>query len=248
MAKKKKDTGSALVELIFIFIVFIIRTIIKTLLIIFDFITIYTSGFKTKSGKGFFKTYFDKGNYGEFKLYKKATKIFGKKYVYTNLYLDNENTEFTEVDVVAIASEGLYVFEMKNYGGYIYGSERDENWTQVFHRNSKHKFYNPLRQNYAHIKAVEKYLEVENQTIIPVIVFGNYAKLNKIDVSQKHNVLKINNLNTFIRKFRKQNPKLVNNEQKQLFAEKLILKSNMSEEVKQKHIEEVKALKLSKEN
>ncbi|WP_162146843.1 nuclease-related domain-containing protein [Acholeplasma granularum] len=101
----------------------------------------------------FFKTYFNKGNYGEFKLYKKIIKTFGTNYFFTNLYLDNINTEHTEVDVVVISKHDIYVFEMKNYSGYIYGSKNDQYWTQVLNRFLKHKLYNPFRQNYAHLKS-----------------------------------------------------------------------------------------------
>ena len=71
--------------------------------------------------------------------------------MFTNLYLDGKNTENTEIDVLAVSPHGIYVFEMKNYGGYIYGDESDQNWTQVFHKRAKYRFYNPLQIGRAHV-------------------------------------------------------------------------------------------------
>ena len=43
---------------------------------------------------------------------------------------------------------GVFVVETKNMGGWIFGSERNREWTQVFPNAEKYKFQNPLRQNY----------------------------------------------------------------------------------------------------
>ncbi|VEU83157.1 nuclease-related domain-containing protein [Acholeplasma hippikon] len=244
--KKKKNNGELLYETISVIIVFIVTLTIKTISIIYDAITIYTSGYKQKSQKGFFKTYFDKGNYGEFKLYKKAVRQFGKPNVLTNIYLSHTTTDTTEIDVLAISKEGIYVFEMKNYNGYIFGSKNDENWTQVFHKNAKHKFYNPLRQNYAHTKALQNYLEIDDSKVIPVVVFSNYAKLSKINITDKEQVIQLKNLNRLIRKTRKVKTNVLSLEEKESYLKKLIERSCMPDEVKQKHIEQVNDLKIQK--
>lgn len=54
--------------------------------------------------------YFDKGLFGEFIFYRKLCKVIDKNYIHLNLYLDNINTDYTEVDIVAITKAGLYVF------------------------------------------------------------------------------------------------------------------------------------------
>ena len=169
--RKKYNWLEALVTLAFLIITGIVKLVIRIILFVYDVITIYTSKYSIKSGNGFFKTYFNIGNYGEFKLYRKVIRKFGRDKVYTNVYLDNKNTDYTEIDVIALSAHGIYVFEMKNYSGYIYGSENDEYWTQVLNKFSKNKFYNPLRQNYAHTKAVERYLELKENETIPVTVF-----------------------------------------------------------------------------
>lgn len=242
--KTTNNAGASTVALGVLLIAICVKLIIKLILIIFDAITIHTSGYKVKSQNGFFKTYFNKGNYGEFKLYKQAVRIFGKRNVLTNLYLENKNTEFTEIDVLAVTNQGIYVFEMKNYSGYIYGSNNDEYWTQVFHKNSKHKFYNPLKQNYAHTKAVETYLNIDSSKINPLIVFGNYAKLSKINVNEENVILHLKDLKKHIRKQNK--IELLSNSEVIDYLDKLIIKSKMPDEVKNRHIEEVKLLQENK--
>ena len=60
----------------------------------------------------------------------------------------------TQIDHLFISKFGIFVVETKNLRGWIFGAEYDEQWTQKFPRAS-YKFQNPLRQNYAHIKALE---------------------------------------------------------------------------------------------
>lgn len=61
----------------------------------------------------------------------------------------------TQVDHIFVSRFGVFVVETKNMGGWIFGGERDRQWTQVFRSGHKARFQNPLRQNYRHTKAVE---------------------------------------------------------------------------------------------
>ena len=64
------------------------------------------------------------------------------------------NTNTTQIDHIVVSDFGIFCIETKSYSGWIFGNARQQHWTQVLYRYKK-KFYNPLRQNYAHIKAVE---------------------------------------------------------------------------------------------
>lgn len=242
MAKKRQSPLEGLIELIAYTIYAFLYLTYRLIAFLYDLVTFYSSQYKQKSGNGFFGTLMNKGFYGEFVLYRKLTKKLGKKAVLTNLYLESKNTETTEIDVLAVTQKGIYVFEMKNYGGYIYGSQKDQYWTQAMNRFVKHKFYNPLRQNYAHIKAVESYLEVEQKQILPVIVFSNRSKLSKINVGEQDKVYQFKDALRYVSKVEKKGNTVFSNEEVVRQLEKLIEKSNMPDEVKQKHIEEVKQL------
>lgn len=184
MAKRKKtSTFEDLLLVLMQLVALVIRLVIKLVLVGVDYVSYKKTLYKDKSGVGFFKMYSNKGYYGEFTLYQKMCKLLGEERVLTNIYLDGHTTKTTEIDVISVTNKGIYVFEMKNYGGYIYGSENDQKWTQVMNRYTKHPFYNPLRQNYAHTKAVEKYLDIDSNVIYPMVVFSNRSKLSKINVS-----------------------------------------------------------------
>ena len=64
------------------------------------------------------------------------------------------NTNTTQIDHIVVSDFGIFCIETKSYSGWIFGHAKQQHWTQVIYRYKK-KFYNPLRQNYAHIKAVE---------------------------------------------------------------------------------------------
>lgn len=242
MARKARSGGIlvALISLVFLLIYYTVLLIYKIIAAIFYAVSIYRSGYKAKSGNGFFETYFNKGNFGEYTLYRKIIKLFGKQYVYTNMYLDSKNTEKTELDVVALSPHGIYVFEVKNYSGYIFGTYSDKYWTQTLNRFVKNKFYNPLRQNYGHKKAIEAYLEVNEEHIIPIVNFTNKSKLKNLTLKEDSIVLQTNNTLKLIKYNTRIKPLVFNKQQLDEFATKLILVSNMENDVKQRHIESVK--------
>jgi hypothetical protein len=242
MAKRRQSPLDALIELIAYTMYALIYLLFRLVAFIYDLVTYYTTQYKLKSGNSFLKTLVNKGFYGEFQLYRKLTKKLGKHAVLTNLYLDSKNTETTEIDVLAVTQKGIYVFEMKNYGGYIYGSQKDQYWTQAMNRFVKHKFYNPLRQNYAHIKAVESYLKINTEHIIPVIVFSNRSKLSKINVGIDDKVFQYNNALKYVKNIEKKGSNVFSIDEVSIVLKQLIEKTNMPQEIKEKHIEEVKQM------
>ena len=245
---KRRNKNVAFETLLMMLITIIQGIIIITarfLAFTYDLITFYTSGYKIKSGNAFLRTYFDKGKYGEFTLYRKIIRIFGKESVFTNIYLDNKNTETTEIDVLSISSKGIYVFEMKNYTGFIYGSENDQHWTQVFNKRTKHQFYNPLKQNYAHIKAIQNYLGIETDVVIPIVVFSNRSKLSKININPNQHVFQYRDALKYVKRYEKKQVSSISIENKEKYMSKLIDRCNMSEEVKIKHINNINKLSVA---
>lgn len=138
-----------------------------------------------------------KGEIGEYKVNKKL-KNFSNYLLLKDILLPTE-TGTTQIDHILIGKKGVFVIETKNYNGWIYGDERSQYWTQVLY-NTKNKFYNPIKQNYAHVKAIERILPSKYKKMIySVIVFSNKSDLMKISVSTP--VIKIKDIKRFIRKF-----------------------------------------------
>lgn len=239
MKKKKESLLESLFWGIISLVAIIVEVIFLLLLFVYNLITFKTSGYKEKVNVGFFKTYFNKGNYGEFIFYKKLVKIVDKEDVFVNIYLGNENTEFTEIDLAAVTKKGVYVFEVKNYRGMIYGSQNDKYWIQYFHKKSKFQFYNPIRQNYAHVKALEKTTSVEEFKIIPVVAFNNKSKLQKINVFKTMHVYHFQDALKLVKRNEKYNDDVFS-EQEVLLIKNIIAKyTHVSELIKEKHIDDV---------
>ena len=67
------------------------------------------------------------------------------------------NGKTSQIDHIVINSRGVFVIETKNYSGRIYGSEDQQEWTQVLaYGKVKNKLYNPLKQNATHVYNVKK--------------------------------------------------------------------------------------------
>lgn len=76
----------------------------------------------------------------------------------------------TQIDHIFVSRFGIFVVETKNMKGWIFGNEREKQWTQKIYKQS-FKFQNPLRQNYKHVKALEGMLGVPPASVHSVIVF-----------------------------------------------------------------------------
>jgi len=70
---------------------------------------------------------------------------------------------------------GIFVVEIKNYSGWIFGNEKSKYWTQVLY-TKRSQFQNPLRQNYKHVKAIAQYLDIETDKIFSVVYFVGDAE------------------------------------------------------------------------
>ena len=72
---------------------------------------------------------YDKGRYGEYLISKCLSPLEGDKKFLFNCYIPKNNNTTTEIDVILLHSSGIYVFESKNYSGWVYGSESQKQWT-----------------------------------------------------------------------------------------------------------------------
>ena len=103
-----------------------------------------------------------------------------------NITLPLANGGSTQIDHVIVSKYGIFVIETKNYKGWIYGSEKQKQWTQAFPNGSKYKFQNPLRQNYLHIKTLAELLELEMSYFHSMIAFIGECELKTRDELPAH--------------------------------------------------------------
>ena len=100
--------------------------------------------------------------------------------------LPRANGGSTQIDHIIVSIYGIFVIETKNYKGWIYGSENQRQWTQVFPNGSKFKFQNPLRQNYLHIKTLADLLGLELSYFHSMIAFIGECELKTRDELPEH--------------------------------------------------------------
>lgn len=106
----------------------------------------------------------------------------GQYRAFHDILLETERGK-TQIDHILVSRFGVFVIETKTYKGWIFGSEGDKYWTQQIYR-SKRRFYNPLRQNFAHVKAVEALLSsIPDIHIIPIVAFSGECDL-KVNVQK----------------------------------------------------------------
>ena len=91
------------------------------------------------------------------------------------------NTNTTQIDHIVVSDFGIFCIETKSYSGWIFGHAQQHHWTQVIYRYKK-KFYNPLRQNYAHIKAVEAIVSPKYPKV-PIRGFIAFPCAKKLEIS-----------------------------------------------------------------
>lgn len=71
----------------------------------------------------------------------------------------------TQIDHIVFSPYGIFVIETKTLSGYIYGKENEKQWTQSFKNGKTFTFQNPFRQNYKHIKTIERELHKQRLDI-----------------------------------------------------------------------------------
>lgn len=114
-----------------------------------------------------------KGKLGEFAVTLHAKQYLNEQYSLLNdCTLPDEVGGATQIDHILLSPFGVFVIETKNYQGWIFGSERQKQWTQKLYKKS-FKFQNPLHQNYKHLRTLEKILEdiVDPQYLHSLVVF-----------------------------------------------------------------------------
>ena len=137
---------------------------------------------------------YNKGKQGEYQLSQVLNQLYGYKKILYNLYIFKEDGTTTEIDALLIHPSGIYIFESKNYKGWIFGSENQQYWTQVLSRGRgksyKNSFFNPIIQNKVHLKWLSYYLNQYTPNLYSYIVFGNDCQLKEIHLnSDRHKVI-----------------------------------------------------------
>ncbi len=164
--------------------------------------------------------------------------------IFHDLIIKKENDEYSQIDLVLVTSEGIIVFEVKDFSGWIYGSGNNTTWTKVLSfGKKKYKFYNPIKQNNSHIIELRKtHKQFENIPFFSVIVFFGECELKEINYVPKgtylvksHRVFEVLNL------IKTENaPTNYTNKREVVDTLKALVSLGENAEIQKKHIENIK--------
>ena len=206
------------------------------------------TSYKKITHNSYFSTMYDKGRRGEYEIYRylKHYEKIGYKFLF-NVYLPSANGKTTELDVLMISPKIVFAFESKNYSGWIFGNDNQKMWTQVLPtgrgkgKSQKEHFYNPVWQNKSHCTALKEQLPAD-VVIKSVVLFSNRCTLKDITVNSPE-VLVANrrDVNVLVKESLQTN--IESNLDVEQIYNNLYPYSQVSEEVKQSHIEEINIYK-----
>ena len=163
----------------------------------------------------------------------------GHAFTVRDLLLVRDNKS-TQIDNILFTTKRIYCIESKNYAGWIYGTEMGRSWTQTFNfygKITRTSFYNPLTQNYGHIKYLSKFLDLPLTNFVNIAVFSNDAELKNIKTQKEYNhVVNENDLYKLIDLIENKSEEIFDWEELERFnnAIKSLNKSNLIENFKHK--------------
>ncbi len=108
---------------------------------------------------------------------KKELNRLPKEYKIINNYLFKYDDKTHQIDHLVISKYGIFVIETKQINGYITGNDYDKQW-RVKAGNKTYYMYNPIHQNYGHVKSLESYLVLEENIFKPYVCIPSRANTN----------------------------------------------------------------------
>ncbi len=186
--------------------------------------------------------YKDKGQFGEYLTDYALNHAGVAGYLKTvkNVYVPYRGAT-TEIDVMMVHEKGIFVFESKNYSGWIFGSADAQKWTQSLPNREKHQFYNPIKQNASHIAALGDYLKLPPSAFMSYIIFSERCELKSVpDDTADYIILRRHHLLRSLRKLLKEREPCFTRDQVDELAGKLAGAATVSAEDKQKHVDAIK--------
>lgn len=191
------------------------------------------------------------GSIGEWEttLHLSVAAWLGKKgKILQNVYVPQKNGGTTEIDVIYITQKGVFVLESKNYCGWIYGDERKEQWIVSYPNGEKHFFYNPVKQNANHIRALEEHLG-NKIPFYSIIVFSDRSTLKSLFVQSANvHVIQSIQMQSLLEYYWKNNAEVLCEAQVEALYNVLLPLTKVDEQVKREHVERAREQQIQKES
>ena len=188
----------------------------------------------------------DRGRKGEYFAFEKLKHLenSGAKFLF-NVYIPKADGKTTEIDMLMICSTGIFVFEVKNYRGWIFGDEYQSHWYQILSsgggKSRKEAFYNPIMQNRSHVLHLYELIN-EPLPIYSVVVFSNECSLAGVKIhSTEFSFVQFAHLKEVVLEIiNRDNDNALDTSQITQLYDQLYPYSKVSEEQKAEHIRNIK--------
>lgn len=128
-----------------------------------------------------------KGGLGEQLAAYYGKAAFSNAYVIHDVLIDGKDGHKSQIDLIIIAANGIYVVEVKTFNGAkIYGDGRKREW-QYYLCGHRYDFYNPIMQNKKHVEYLKNMLSdfvgVEFYSV--VLILCDDCKVSNVNKSDK---------------------------------------------------------------
>ena len=163
-----------------------------------------------------------------------------------DLYLNNGNGKYCQIDLVVATKVGIVIFEIKEYRGWIFGNENKRNWSQVLaYGKRKYQFYNPILQNKKHVEDLKKFYHFDGIPFFSMIVFFGDCKFkNTIDLPSRTFLTKsFKSMDKFNEILQNNQPAKYDNKWDIANLLKQAVRNGENSIIRKKHIENIQKLK-----
>ena len=166
-----------------------------------------------------------------------------------NCYLIWKDGYTSEIDNILIHKKGVFVIECKDYRGWIFGRDIDAHWTEVFKsergNTKKYSFYNPIKQNGGHIRAIRNKIRDFDVPFYSIIVFSNECSFANITNNTEVDIIKEKILYKTVCRLMECSRDVLSYEDVEKYY-KILCNDVLDKEIAVKHIANVESLKRAK--
>ena len=121
-------------------------------------------------------------------------------FIFNNLTIPSNHNGSSQIDHLVVSRFGIFVIESKDYKGWIFGNENEEQWTQSLPGGrNKFQFQNPIRQNWSHIMALGTLMPfIPKDAFQSIVVFTDSCEIKTPAIE---NVVRAEDLINCIKKY-----------------------------------------------
>ena len=143
-----------------------------------------------------------------------------------------------QIDHIVVSNFGIFCLETKSFSGRIFGRATDKYWTQSLGLRS-YRFYNPLRQNHAHLKALEALISSLqiSAPVFSLVVFPNAEELKITGTNLAGHTGEI------IDKIKSHHKQIISDEDRDIIYQAILENNIVDEKVRKEHAKAVKCIK-----